>query len=119
MSFAAPSSTVAMPAASSSRAINDRLWWHTGQLATSIAASTASSWQRFSKSGASTRSVWRWLRLVGTPCTRAAIAPMRPAARARRKAAIGYQVALSSLRCARSMATCDTRRSWSSALSSE
>ncbi len=95
MSLAQPITTVAMPAASSSRAASARLWWHTGQLGTSSAASTASARQRATISGASVYSVMRWLRWVGMPWKRGATAPTRPTAAASRSAASGKKLPLS------------------------
>ncbi len=52
-----PSPRSAMPASSRARAARLMLWWQTGQLATRIAASTPSAWQRATTSGQSTSSV--------------------------------------------------------------
>ena len=87
--------TVGMPLASRYRAVKVEVWWHTGQLGTTMAASAWSSRRRASISGASVSMVTRWLRLVGAPWKRGAISRMRPALAARRSAASGNQVPLS------------------------
>jgi hypothetical protein len=117
MSLAQPRSTVAMPADSSARAVSDKVWWHTGQLGTSSAASTPSSRQRCSTSGMSTSIVWRWLRLVGMPWNRAA-RRKRPCCAHWRISGKGNQLRLSAIDvCLRSIATWAMRRSWSCAVS--
>ena len=72
MSLAAPMTTVGMPFRSRYRATRLTVWWQTGQVGTSSAASTWSCRQRARISGASVSSVTRWLRLVGAPWKRLA-----------------------------------------------
>jgi hypothetical protein len=67
MSFAHPMIRVAMPFSSRCRAARLTVWWHTGQLATRMAASTPSARQRARSSGQSLSRVVRWLRFVGMP----------------------------------------------------
>ncbi len=92
MSLAQPMMTVGMPFASRCRAIRLTVWWQTGQVGTSSAASAPSSRTMASAAGASTSIVVTWLRLVGTPQRRGASEPRRPAATASRRRASGSQV---------------------------
>ena len=86
MSLAQPISTVGMPLASRWRATRLHVWWQTGQFGTRIAASARPRARGAGFPEHRSRSVTRWLRLVGAPWKCCATAPMRPAAAARRRA---------------------------------